>query len=40
MAQITLNLKTPIKIIETDHYYLVIEDADGVQHFFHNGHTT
>jgi hypothetical protein len=33
-----VTLKTPIKVIESKYYYLVIEDANGITHYFHNKH--
>ena len=29
-----MNLKEPIKVVKSEHYLLVIEDADGVEHFW------
>lgn len=31
-------IKAPIKIIPSKNYYLVIEDADGVRHYFNDEH--
>ncbi len=39
MINQTLTLKAPIKIIPSKNYYLVIQDADGIKHYFHEEHT-
>lgn len=36
----TVKLKNPIKIIPSENYLLVIEDADGVNHYWHKKHTS
>jgi hypothetical protein len=33
-----VKFRAPIKVIESDNYYLVIEDAVGVTHYFHKEH--
>jgi hypothetical protein len=38
MIDQSVNFKAPIKIIHSKIYYLIIEDADGVRHYFHHKH--
>ena len=33
-----IKIKAPIKIKPSMYYYLVIEDADGITHYFHHKH--
>ena len=33
-----VKIKSPIKVIPSEHYYLIIEDANGVRHYWHNKH--
>jgi hypothetical protein len=33
-----VTIKAPIRIIPSKVYYLVVEDAEGVTHYFHNKH--
>lgn len=35
-----LELKHPIKVILSELYLLIIEDANGVRHYWHNKHTS
>lgn len=40
MINQTVTIKAPIKVIDFKgkNYYLIIEDAEGVRHYFHNEH--
>lgn len=35
-----LELKTPIKVIPSDNYLLMIKDADNITHYWHKEHTS
>lgn len=39
MINQTVKIKAPIKIIPSKNYYLVIEDADGIVHYFDKEYT-
>jgi hypothetical protein len=40
MIEQILTIKAPIKVIDfkEKNYYLIIEDAEGTRHYFHNEH--
>lgn len=39
-SKLTLTLTLPIKVKKSNLYYLIIEDAEGVNHFFSKKYTT
>lgn len=39
MSKQKVTITAPIKVKPSENYLLVIEDADGVTHFFHKEHT-
>ena len=38
MIQQKVTIEAPIKVIPSDLYLLIIEDADGVRHYWHKEH--
>jgi len=38
MIEQTVKIKSPIKVKPSENYLLVIEDADGVTHYWHKEH--
>lgn len=38
MINQTVKIKSPIKLISSKNYLLVLEDADGVTHYWHKKH--
>lgn len=39
MIDQTVTLKSPIKIMSSENYSLVLKDADGITHYWHKEHT-
>lgn len=40
MIEQTITIIAPIRVIPSELYLLIIEDAEGIRHYFHKEHTS